>query len=56
MIICGGGKPVGFKKVCVICDEVFITYSNIENELICPECRERIVKLLYGERKEEVGE
>ena len=55
-MIIGGGTPVGSKKVCIICDEVFITYSNIENELICPECRERIVKLLYGEGKDEVKE
>ena len=55
-MIIGGGIPVGSKKVCIICDEVFITYSNIEHELICPECRERIVKLLYGERKDEVEE
>ena len=54
MIIAGGGKPYGYIKVCIICDDTFTSYSDFQYECICPECRKRIVKLLYGAKMDEV--
>lgn len=57
MIIAGGGgKPFGYTKVCIICDDTFTSYSDFQYECLCPECRKRIVKLLYGAKMDEVEE
>lgn len=50
----GGGKPFGYTKVCIICDEAFTSYSDFQYECLCPECRKRIVKILYGAKIDEV--
>ena len=48
MIIQGGGKIPKTMMFCVICGNEYGTYDTYQPSPICPECRKRIVKLLYS--------